>query len=79
MFDFHEIAPIVLLLLSELLPFLQSTQANGIIQFIIIFIKAYTEQQAPSTTTTNIYTNTASAPPPPPPSECHTETSTVAS
>lgn len=77
MFDFHEIAPIVLLLLSELLPFLQSTQANGIIQFIIIFIKAYTEQQAPSTTTTNIYTNTTTSAPPP--SECHTETSTVAS
>ena len=55
MFDFHEIAALVLLLLSEILPFLQSTQANGIVQFIILLLKSYAQSQVPSTTT-NIFT-----------------------
>jgi hypothetical protein len=62
MFDFNTIAPIVLLMLSELLPFLQSTQANGIVQFIILLLKSYTQSQVPSTTT-NIFTAPTGVPP----------------
>lgn len=62
MFDFHELAPIVLLLLSEILPFLQSTQANGILQFLILLLKSYAQSQVPHTTN-NIFTAPTSVPP----------------
>ena len=62
MFDFPSIAPMVLLVLSEILPFLQSTQANGILQFIILVLKSYAQSQVPHTTN-NIFTAPTPVPP----------------
>lgn len=60
MFNLYEIAPLVLLILSELLPFIKHTQANGVLQFIMIILKSYAESQGGNTTSTtnNIYTST---------------------
>ena len=62
MFDFHTIVPMVLLALSEILPFLRSTQANGILQFIILLLKSYAQSQVPHTTN-NIFTSPTVVPP----------------
>lgn len=61
MFDFQSIAPMILLVLSEILPFLQSTQANGILQFILLILKSYAQSQVPHTTN-NIFTAPTSVP-----------------
>jgi hypothetical protein len=62
MFNLYEIAPLVLLVLSELLPFIKHTQANGVLQFIMMILKSYAESQGANTTTTNIYTSTVPVP-----------------
>lgn len=72
MFNLYEIAPLVLLILSELLPFIKHTQANGVLQFIMMILKSYAESQGANTTSTtnNIYTSAV----PVPHTECVTTT-----